>query len=529
MLKVLLVDDEPYVLMGLSTMVDWAENGFSVYTATNGEEAIEIIKAADPDLIITDIKMPGINGIELIRYSLEELHSAAEFVILSGYDDFSYAKEAMRYHVNDYILKPLDDEELRQLVVKMAALIREKNRKAQDDRKQLSFLLNQSIKRAIKGEKKPSVLQRIGTLLHIAEGDEVICVLIDIGPANKEHWIEIREKAYEIARKRIEERLGRQFLLHLFQDDMGRFGIMVTEHMPFFHSIGPFAQALMNDMKTPPMGTSPTVGVSLPGKGTRSFPAIYQQASLAMNYKFYTANSNIIFYQDIRNQTLDNRLCANDFSALLESILRGRDDEIDALVNQLFDTFSSGLRAQSAIIASLKYFDCELIKLIMEMDCDQDAFSRTVLQFEKSMEHLTMQEIKEAFLDHCHLASGYIQSVRRSNPSSIISEIQGYIRENYEKDIKLKNLAQMFSMNPIYLGQLFKKTTGMQFTDYLNSVRVEEAKKALAHTDMSIHEVAQAVGFRDAKYFSYKFKTITSLSPTAYKKHSYRPQQSQYL
>jgi two-component system response regulator YesN len=122
MLKVLLVDDEPYVLEGLKVMVDWAAHGFSrLFEASNGEDALEIVKLSNPDLIITDIKMPVMDGLEFIRLSVERLRSTAKFVILSGYDDFSYAKKAMLYNVSDYLLKPLDSDELNKLASNMAS------------------------------------------------------------------------------------------------------------------------------------------------------------------------------------------------------------------------------------------------------------------------------------------------------------------------------------------------------------------------------------------------------------------------
>ena len=213
---------------------------------------------------------------------------------------------------------------------------------------------------------------------------------------------------------------------------------------------------------------------------------------------------------------MNNKIYTKDFSTLLESVVGGRNHEIKTHINQLFDNFSSSLTAPTAIIAYLKYFDCELIKLIMETDCNQDEFSHTVLKFEKSIEHHTMSKIKDAFLAHCLDASDYIMSIRLSNLHSIIREMKNYIRENYRKSLKLKNIAQMFSMNSIYLGQLFHKSTGMKFTDYINSLRIEEAKKILARSDMSIQEIAQAVGFRDARYFAMKFKAATNQTPSAF-------------
>jgi len=515
MLTALLVDDEPYVLKALKIMIDWDAYGFSLLEASNGKEALEKVRINNPDFIITDIKMPGMNGIEFIRLCLEKYHSPAEFVILSGYDDFSYAKEAMLYNVYDYLLKPIYDDDLNELVSKIAKRIHEKNSRAEDDCSKYSFMLNQYIRRTIKGEVKPAVLHRIGTLLNIGEDDDVICILIEIESANKQRLSGSDAKKCDAERQIIESWLGIPFLLHLFEDDMGRFGIMATEHMPLFHSIKPSIQELIQDIKAA-TGRSATATISSPGKGPRTFAAIYKQALFSFNYKFFNDSNNIIQYQDVKSLTLNNKIYTKDFGALLESVVGGSSHDIQSHVNQLFDNFSSSLTAPTAIIAYLKYFDCELIKLIMQMDCNQDEFSHTVLKFEKSVEHLTMSEIKDAFLAHCRDASDYIMSIRLCSLHSIIHEMKNYIRENYTKNLKLKNIAQMFSMNPVYLGQLFHKSTGMKFTDYINSLRIEEAKNILLKSDMSIQEIAQAVGFRDARYFAMKFKAATNQTPSAF-------------
>lgn len=507
MLKVLLVDDEPYVLEGLSTMVDWAAYGFSVDTAANGEDALEIANTADPDLIITDIKMPGMNGTEFIRRSLEN-HSSAEFVILSGYDDFSYAKEAMRYHVCDYLLKPIDDEDLDKLISKMAAQICKKRAKADTDSRQLSFITNQCINRLIKGEMKESLQKRIRALLDMDDEERVQCILIDCEP--------IAIKKDGGVKNLIEKKLGTSFHRHLFEDDMGRYGIIVTEKMSIFSTIEAFAKSLICELKEANAG-SPTAAVSLPGKGPLSFSAIYRQASYALNYKFFTGPSDVILYREVGDQHLKRDLCTDDFHFLLESVRLGNNRKTEAILDQLFENFSKNLRVPESIVAYLRCFDLELIRLIMDMDGDPDHFAGTTLGLKNEMDHLTMNELKNSFLAHCRRASEYLETIRQSHPHTVVNEIKNYIKDNYHKNIKLKHIAKVFYMNPIYLGQVFIRSTGMHFTDYLNTIRIEEAKKLLRRSDMQIQEIARTVGFKDAKYFSYKFKTATNLAPSAFR------------
>jgi len=508
MLKVLLVDDEPYVLEGLSTMVDWSAYGFSVYTASNGEDALETVNHTEPDLIITDIKMPGLNGIDLIKLSQERYRSTAEFVILSGYDDFAFAKEAMRYHVRDYLLKPIVNEDLDKLAAKMATKVYQKKEKEDADKNHLSFIANQSINRLIKGEMKESLQKRIRTLLDMDEEERVRCVLVDCEPGEikKEHGV----------KRLIERKLGSPFHRHLFEDDMGRVGIMVTEKMPFFSNLETFVKGLICDLKETTKG-NPTAAVSLAGKGPCSFPAIYRQALYALSYKFYNGIRDVILYSDVGNQDLKRDLCADDFHPLLESVRLGDNRKTEVILDQLFDYFTRNLKAPESVIAHLRCFDLELIRMIIDMDGDPDQFSRTTLGLREEMGHQTMSEVKKTYLAHCRRASEYLETIRQSHPRSVINEIKTYVRENYHRNIKLKDIAKIFYMNPIYLGQVFTRSTGMRFTDYLNMVRVEEAKKLLRRSDLQIQEIARSVGFQNAKYFSHKFKLATSLAPSAFR------------
>lgn len=510
MLQVLLVDDEPYVLEGLKTMVDWSAYGFSVLEASNGEDAFQIIRHDNPELVITDIKMPVMDGIELIRLAIEKLHSTAEFVILSGYDDFSFARKAMLYNVSDYLLKPLDNEELDKLVSKITLQIYEKKRKADSDSSQLSFIAGQCIRRLIKGETNDSLCKRIRMLLSVGEEEAVRCALIDpeTGTGDPEKTGEIR--------RLIESRLGAAFRMHLFEDDMGRMGLMATTGMPFYESLSAFLRDLIRDIKAV-TGGSPTASVSLPGQGPGSFPEIYRQALAALHYRFFVGDGQVIDYRDIQNIRLDRGLCTMDQNALLESVRNGNDAKIVSAVDRLFARFSENRRAPGSILAYLKCFDLEIVKLIMETGGDADEFSRSALTQEREMERLTFSELKGSFLSHCRYACAYIQSMRLISPHAVVNEMKDYIRQNYRKNIKLKQVARVFNMNPVYLGQVFAKSTGMPFTGYVNTLRIEEAQKLLRTSDMQIQEVARAVGFKDAKYFTDKFKAVTSLPPSAFK------------
>lgn len=517
MLKVLLVDDEPYVLEGLKISINWTAYGFRICgEATNGEDALELVRLSNPDLVITDIRMPVMDGLEFIRLSKERLRSSAKFVILSGYDDFSYAKEAMLYNVSDYLLKPIDSEELESVVSKLASLIKKEKRNMESTNKQLAFVLNLSLRRLFSGETKKSLLNRISMLLGVKPDDEVICVLFSTeaeasfdGPDKTP--AELRQQA----KKCLETALGPAFCFHLFEDENGRLGIFFDSNMPYFENVDEFVHTLIGSLGGLPL--SVTAAISSVEKGPAGLARAYRQAVDSLNYKFFGCESQIIKYCDIHSKSLNYEFSVVNQSDLLEQIRNCRTEEIVKTADELFDRFRLESAAPEAVLAFLKNFEMELVKLMSEMDVDADGFLPMKIVLDMDMGHMTLERLREHFRTHCLQAAKYLKDAVENQPQSIVNDVKEYIKRNYAEDIKLKNIARLFYINPVYLGQLFSKTTGMQFNEYLNAVRIEEAKRLLRQTDMRISDIASAVGFRNPKYFLSKFKAATNLSPSAFK------------
>lgn len=520
MLKVLLVDDEPYVLEGLKVMLDWEAYGFRICgEASNGEDALEIVRVCNPDLIITDISMPGIDGLEFMRLSSEKLKSTAKFVILSGYDNFSYARRAMQYNASNYLLKPLDDVELGNVVTKLAEQIKQERKKTENVNRQLSFIANQSILRLINGDNKPSLLSRTKMLLNIGEEEEIRCVLFEIDSADS--WTKDADKSILNMKKHkagriIEEAIGPAFQFRIFEDSKGRFGIIASEQMPFFRSLEEFANNLILQLNQI-FGDDVYSSISAFEKGLSSISTVYRQALFAIGFKFYSSEKSLISYESVKGLNLNYELCTENCDTLLQLIRANRVDEIEPVVCKLFDNFSENYSAPQIIITYLMSFQMELVKLIMEISGDLKEFLILALDFQKTAEHLNMAELQESFLKQCLIAASHINDFKQGNPQFIVCEVKNYVRQNYCKDIKLKDVARHFYMNSVYLGQLFKKVSGMQFNDFLNTVRIDEAKKLLQRTDMKVVEISSAVGYNDPKYFLSKFKSITNLPPSAFK------------
>lgn len=518
MYKVLLVDDEPSVIERL-TMMDWNKYGFSICgTAQNGEDALEIIKLCDPDLVVTDLKMPVIDGLKLINLSNEYLNSKAKFVILSGYGEFTFAQEAMKLKVSGYMLKPLDHIEFEETISKMAQQIRNDRMNREYTDKRLAFVAGQTIRRIIEGEGKRKLYERAAMLFDIGDKEEIKCLLIDAGLNKSEDkplvGQENRTKKNQ-ARKILETMLGEN-KYNLFEDKEERFGIILHKRMPFYNAIGSFASELAVRLEGC-TGIPVLLSLSACATGVDMLPEVYMQSRFVQSFAFFFNEGCLIRHEDIQNRNMDNLPCMKNPKDLIEVICGGSTDKIAPVVRQLFFKFQENMKAPGSIRGFIRNLEFEAIKLISEMNGNPEEFTQLVVEFEKVMETLTMKKLQEFFLELCLQLAEAISSLKQSNNRDIVSELKSHIRNNFNKDIKLKELASVFYMNPVYLGQLFKKSTGIQFNEYLHAVRVEEAKKLLKRTGMKISEIALAVGYSDPKYFLSKFRAIVNQSPSDYK------------
>lgn len=520
MLKVLLVDDEPYMLEGLKVMIDWNAYGFAICgEASNGEDALEIIKMSNPDLIITDIRMPKMDGLELIRLAYEKLHSTAKIIILSGYDDFSYAKKAMMYKIKNYLLKPLDDDELKDIVSKLSCEILEERRKAENVNKQLTFITNQCLQRLIDGENKSTLIDRTKMLLNLKESQEYRCIMLYINSLNSLARKTGKIDAAIMKNKVIgllQSELGSEYQYNFFEDNQERICLILCEAMPFYSNFENFLSSLQEKLKDV-TGSCVSLAYSKPAYEINVLRELYRQASYAINFNFYMGENSIISYVFIQNKKLNYQVFTPDFSNLLCNIKANNCNQIKDNVQSIFDQFCEMQSAPEIIVAYLNNVLLELVKVINEFDGVSKDTLQMVLEFDNFLGYPSLERLLEAFLERCYYAANYIDNLKKKDPQNVIYEIKNYINQHYHQDIKLKKVASLFYMNPVYLGQLFKKATGMQFNDYLNYVRIEEAKKLLRQTNMKVVEISKVVGYKDPKYFVQKFKATTNISPSSFK------------
>lgn len=524
MLKAVLADDERKVILLLQKLIDWGKLGYEIVgTANDGIRALELVKKTQPQLLITDIRMPGCDGIELIRQA-RTIQPKIHFIIISGYSQFEYAQNALKYGVEDYLLKPLKKEELTSILLDIREKLGEETemeyrlKKDEEKRQKMLFcLLKDYMGKQEKFLSAEQVNDEFG--FHFAEGFYVAALIKpDISDAEKyqDGYRLLMQHSLEIARKEIKTVADESAAAILKE------GIAVVLYCKQYQAV---------DMKQ---------------CFTKIRKEIEKQRDLFWNIRVTVCMGNIRAGMEQLTDSMrealwlcKDRICKNQIwrEAALEDIAFEKRYQMDSARRKRFYDAAEYLNAEQ--------FKLELQKSVRPILQDkklngqmvEDWFDEIVRACMFGMEQngkiaeSFFQQMKEGFW-YCAdinevvtLLEQYIsEKLQQINKEKTVQEVRPiteakkYMQENYQKPLRLEDVSGAVGFNATYFSSLFKKETGRNFTDYLTELRMNKAKELLREKDIMVSDVAEMVGYNDLKYFSRLFKKITGISPSDYKK-----------
>lgn len=531
MYKLMIVDDEPAIRKGLVNFVDWnAVDCEAVSEAANGLDAIEKMKDILPDILICDVKMPGMNGIELAKFVYEN-YPETKVIILTGYADFTNAQTALKYGVVDFVLKPTEIEQLSEAVSKAKKIITQQ-------RQSVSRFL------ALEGKISKNICELKEKLIHdIIDGVvnktsiiEEKCTELGIS-LNGYHvmFFDIENDMRKTASSSSEE--DEQFIsrvknfLSLAFKDFEHIIVPVKRNCVI--SLISFGQPSPDECKRiildisgeilgiveGLMGFSLSIGVSNIHTGLIELYEAYDEAAKALEVKFYNDISSISFFSEYSNNlSIEEKVITNTFiENILTSVKEGNKDTCLSMIKEMLEK----LRLSKQPIDYIKNICLHLCSSFETLiHCyDMDTSDNIQKEYNVYKDILECQSIHHLFDILANLVgkiSTQLNSLENQS-NSIIEKTIAYLNENYRSDFSLKALAYHVHINSSYLSRLFKKETGDTITDAIKKIRLEKAKKLLQNTDMKTYEVASAVGINDPAYFSVIFKKHTGMSPKDYK------------
>lgn len=514
--QLLVVDDEIQIRTGIERGIPWKNYGISrVFSAENGIEAMKILQEQEVQILITDIRMPGMTGLELAKKA-KECYPEIQIIILSGFSEFEYAKQAISIGVEDYLLKPIKISELTKLIT---WIMQELEKKYDTRQEQMEQKARKNIEYHLTSGASDGITFQ-GLLTEYTGyplDTKIICAAFDydIRP-----YLMLKE----------DEDIQKSILLELCRSEKGMFFLEQGKKIIVFAclDVNRSFDSVMSILK-------------------KSFQQINNALKTVSEFSISAGIGRLTALKELGTaveeclELLDQRLFEGtglyldkpvDKSGRQAIFLLKKEEQLrQAVIGYQYDQAEQYVKEQFALVKKLKVTSYDLVKGIC-LNLKQMLFSyiqetgldvESVLEKNKDVllsipDFLTLDQYQNWILDLYFLVIRGITEHSDKTQSNVIISALAYISTNYSKDITVDSISGYVKKSKNYFSYLFKKEMGVSFVEYLNKYRVEEAKKLLDSSIDLAYEIAQKVGFRDEKYFSMVFKKIVGVSPSAYRK-----------
>lgn len=535
MFKIVIADDEVKVCRLIQNVIDWKSlDAEIVGIAHDGIRALEIIQNEEPDIVITDIRMPGYDGIQLIEKA-KKISPKSRFIIVSGYRQFDYAHNAIKFGVEDYLLKPLKEEELLEIITKML----EKKKQSREIQNRKEYM-----QRRIETDTKKI---KQGFMEFLIKSPQKLDEKLEIDKVNKEYYCQFKPGIFQVlvvkpdipVRKDNQEaynilinRVQRIATAELEENSIELLSCIVGEGVYFLINMDrEYEKELRKKLKKIRTSISglrdlfwdiqATVGL---GIQTEDFSQIKESARKARESIFnriFLGTGQIIEAGKMKQGSISAKDIVDNNTKIY---MLERMEVLD------IEELKKILKQMQRIIVKQKNMQGELVLKICEDIIDILLFSLKNVNAE-----IDAKRIREEFMIQFHMCVNVeqvFQQLENMFETSIRNVIASkeqretkpiriakkYIQDNFHQSLKLEQISNMVGFNPTYFSSLFKKETGKNFSEYLVQVRVNKAKQLLADEDISVVEIAEQVGYTDLKYFSKIFKKSTGLNPSEFRK-----------
>jgi len=523
MTKLLIVDDDEFIRTGIHCLVDWSELGVEIAAlAKSGNEAYNIFLERQPEIILTDIKMPDGNGLELIA-KIREKDWGTRIIVLSGYDDFNYVRQAVKFQVEDYLLKPVDTDELIEIVKSCVNDMQSLrvNEQAEKESFQLlrNNLLNRWIENRIDEEQLKDKLAFFDVdLQHYVVYQTAVIQWTDLSePAISESEQHFRAFAIHNSLEEAMLEDGKGLCFHtadkqvvcLFMGRLGEGSSFASNNMKWLEEK---SREISTHLKIPCFAAMGSVSTAIQTVHNSYKEAIRLLHILPLTGPFICVDSSYTEDKDSGLPSLSER------ELIMSSLMSGDSEQW----TQSLDVDFHWAAMQTDPISAAKYVAARWIVLIRQLAQQsklqlQSPFVEVEMYSQLADQH-TLPEVKKYLLSILQQLEKTIHQHINRKRNPLVDELVSYIHNHYDQEMSLQTLSHKMNVNNIYLGRLFKEEHGMLFSDYLTQIRMEEAKKLLRQTHLKASEVAYKVGFTCPNYFFRKFKQFSSISPTDYRK-----------
>ena len=538
MLKVIIIDDEALVRVGLKSMISWEERGFEIVgEAANGQTGLDLITRLKPDLVITDIKMPVLDGLEMMKQALQT-DAKLKFIILSSYDEFQLVKQAMKLGAEEYLIKlDLEPQSLADTLAAVGEKIRNESGKADSEerferglRENIAMLREGFFQRMINrpGGAGPEIVEQVNFLGIELNEALLTCALVrmhHIADLDKYGTAEFRLLEGSFLNT-VHEIVNDIFKGYTFNWNRGEFLIVFsgdpgTDRETHRDKARQMAERLIQVLKQY-FNIPVAIGISNLFQGYPQLAQAYYECCRAVQQSLYTGSQAVFFTEgDLKvADNLERSAAAAAAAAVREKLPRALEAHDLEAIRAVFQGLVALLDAQQATRSQALDLCFQIVFVIGGSALGDEAL-REILGYQNSWYEsiLTLNTLPEITNWLTSLEQGLCRCLSRNEEQKnhrLIARAKKYIQEHYEEEISLNEVAAALNISHGYFSTIFKQYTGTYFTDYVNQLKIDQAKKLLRETDYKIYEISNMLGYQNAYYFSKVFKKITGMTPSEF-------------
>lgn len=528
-LKIAIADDEEMVCVVIQDSIDFDGIGLDlVGVAYDGLSLLNIITEKQPDIVITDISMPGMNGLDLIK-EVQKRKIDCKYIIVSGYSQFEYARKAIQYKVDDYLLKPINKNELNEILIKLkkTILIEQKrlnidSQVLEDHYKNKETIRRLFLSRIISGYYSPIDLDRLsneygilfsGTLF---QGAVIKLDIIADTSGIESDFDSIQSKIIRIFNQILNPHCRE--ILHYFENSILYLAVNYDQEYQkivsnAFKNFFEHTKNITNLFA----GMKITLGLGLCYSDVSELKKSLDEGVDAIYHRITMGVDRILFYSQLPQQL--NNFNADEHRILFQRIKKNFESiDIEDYQRCILKIFSP-ITPNPVELFTL-CFEIESLFFEVNNSLDNNNEIEHYQQFlihQEILNSITIPQLKKHMLNSIKsIMTNQLDRIKKKNAKPVRDAIR-FIKEHYHEPLDLERVAEAILFNPVYISNVFKKETGENFIDYVNKYRIDVAKEMLRTSNDKISSISNAVGINDSKYFSKLFRKYVGLKPSEYR------------
>jgi two-component system response regulator YesN len=524
----MVVDDEERARTGIRTLIDWSKHGITIVAeARDGVESLELLRERHVDILLTDIRMPEMDGLALIE-QVTCYYPHIKIIIMSGYDEFAYAKKAFSIGASEYLLKPSRTQEILDTVLKLITII-EEERKQETMLEQLKagfresfpLLKENTLSRLVLTDNPPYDRLLYNLRINGLEFPQlffgVMVLQIDNFHSMQKKYSHEDVELFKYGLKNIaEETISAIFRCAAFEHQDDVVLILNSEEWIGTEALYHYTETIQRNIKQY-LHFSVSIGIGSHQDSVSHLGTSYREAMKVLNSRYYIGSEKIVDY----TESVDDDLAQASYpllqeKAILQSVMTGGRDEILARLAEFNKALKPESSSKEHVLKSTIALVFALYRFCIEKNLNTAAvFGQDLTQLAPILGHSSMIFIQQILSDTLFTIADEFNV--KKNTNKLFQSVLDYIHQNFHKDISRETVSREVFITPGYLSLLFKQEMKTSFLEYLHKIRIDRAFDLLSDRSIKLSDIAHNVGYNDEKYFFQVFKKYAGMTPSQYR------------